>query len=62
MIDLHPADAALIYNALLQHDGRTLCPDWPREQQAALTEALDRLKGMLRPADISDAVAHENLP
>jgi len=37
-------DADLVRRALLAHDGPTLRPEWPREEQRRLTGALDRLR------------------
>lgn len=35
---------ALVYKALRRNDGESICPDWPREDQKALTLALDALR------------------
>lgn len=37
-------DADLVRRALLAHDGGSLRPEWPREEQRRLTKALDRLR------------------
>ena len=37
-------DAKLIYETLLNHDGRTLRPELPSAKQHELTLALDRLR------------------
>ena len=43
-VALTAEEAELVYRALVQHDGGSLCPDWPKQDQAGLTRALDRLR------------------
>ncbi len=44
---LSKVEHALVYRALRQHDGHSLCPDWQLESREALTAALDKLRGHL---------------
>lgn len=39
--------ARIVYSALRQHDGGSMCPWWPVPEQKALTEALDTLRGLI---------------
>jgi len=45
---LTKAQARLIQDALLEHDGLTLCPDMDWDRALELTEALNRLRIVLR--------------
>lgn len=40
-------EAFLIRMALLFHDGETLAPHWEKDKQSELTDALDKLRGLL---------------
>jgi hypothetical protein len=40
-------EAALLYKALVCHDGPSLRPDWDREHQKELTVSLDKLRAEL---------------
>lgn len=53
-LSLTDEQADLLYHALRRHDGTSLCPDWPKEQRAALTKELDRLRGDLYPLVVDD--------
>lgn len=49
---LTPRQAQIIRHALIWHDGATLLPDFPGDEQVEITEALDVLRGIL--FDISE--------
>lgn len=38
----------IVYDALVCHDGRSLMPEWATMKQVQLTEALDKLRAILR--------------
>lgn len=44
---LSPRHLNLVYRALRQNDGPSLCPNWSREDQNSLTAALDLLRADL---------------
>jgi len=45
--DMTPEEKLLALGALRQHDGHTLCPELPWEEQCAVSRALDKVRAEL---------------